>query len=270
MDGMLDTPLPVSDHKSRIRLGLLCSGLILAISGCARIPRQVPIRTSTPEITPTLPAPTEAIQGFLEFPYISSDAGNFSLQAGEQITITWVDAPRHANRYEIVLLNQDDGSAETLEMIQNNVGAVEATWRVPAGVSGILEGYAYFNDGNVARSGCCAQVYSNALPPTGICTLRTEGIMPQHLYAQRNAESDRILGIAPGLYLEVLARSSEGWYRVRTLSDSERDGPASPGTTGWLHTDDGVSLSGPCEEIPHESIPGDLQEGNQENHAPAG
>ena len=40
---------------------------------------------------------------FLVFPYISADAGNFALLAGETITFTWENAPTGADRYEFVL-----------------------------------------------------------------------------------------------------------------------------------------------------------------------
>lgn len=250
---------------------LLSVTLLLAAASCTQVTTDMPVQSSPPENEARTATPTESMQGFLRFPYISADAGNFSLQAGEQITITWIDAPKGANKYEIALLDQNDAMMQTIGMAQNEGGGVQASWQVPPELSGKLEGRAYFNTDQVVRSGCCTNVFSHSLPPEGICSLRTAGMMPQHLYAQRSGESQRTIGIAPGLYLEVLARSSEGWYRVRTLpGSSSAEGQTGPSTQGWLHSTAENELFGSCDQIPFEIIPDDLPQSEQGTQEPAG
>lgn len=250
---------------------LLAIALLLAISSCRQGASKVPTATSSPGSSPTSPQTTERVQGFLKFPYLSADAGNFNLQAGEQLTVTWVDAPPEANKYRFVILNLDGKDVQTLSMTQSTAVEVQATWMVPPDFTGTLEGHAYFDDGHVVRSGCCSHVYSNRMPPEGICSLGTTGMMPQQLYEQRADEIERIIGIAPGLYLEVLARSAEGWYRVRTLpGESKTDGNSDPGTTGWFHSMEGTQFFGPCDAIPLETLPEGFQQGVEESSEPGG
>jgi hypothetical protein len=250
---------------------LLSIALLLAVSGCGQVPSKAPAATSLPASSPTPAPPTEGVQGFLKFPYLSADAGNFNLQAGEQITITWVDAPPGANKYRFVVLNLEGKEIQTLTMTQSTEDEVQASWMVPPDFTGTLEGHAHFDNGYVARSGCCTHVYSNRMPPEGICSLVTTGMMPQQLYEQRADEIERIIGIAPGLYLEVLARSSGGWYRVRTLpGESKTDGNTDTATSGWFHAVESTRFFGPCDGIPLGTLPEGLQQGVEESSEPGG
>jgi hypothetical protein len=189
-------------------------------------------------------------QGHLEFPYISADAGNFVLQAGEEIVIAWEGAPIEASLYEIKFIRSDTVE-EILTMVSANpADGIIAVWLVPECVSGRLEGVARNSDGQEVRSGCCSQVFSGDLPPEGICSLLVHGIGVQNLYREPNMEKPRIAGIAPGIYLEVLERTVDGWYLVKTdnVINSETSGTDS--ITGWITGQENVSLHGPCEDIP--------------------
>jgi hypothetical protein len=189
-------------------------------------------------------------QGYLEFPYIAADAGNFSLQAGEEITIIWKDAPFGAETYEITFIRSDDFE-ESLPMTSSlPAQGVKAQWLVPGGVSGRLEGFALFTDGQEVRSGCCAQVYTGELPPEGICSLRVHGIGVQNLYQEASDASARIAGIAPGLYLEVLGRTADGWYWVKSDSHIDSTSSENGNVIGWINGVENVGFHGPCEDIP--------------------
>ena len=244
--------------------------VLLAATACVQDISGLPVEVPSPEPTPSRTEHTSSIQGFLEFPYVSADAGNFSLQAGERISITWIQAPPDADKYELVLINSDEDITQTIALNHPSTGDVQAIWLVPPELSGKLEARAYFNDGHVVRSGCCAQVYTNKLPPEEICSLRTAGIAPQHLYTQPDPESARLIGIAPGLYLEVLARSTGGWYLVRALPGGEPGEQPNSGVTGWLPAPEEAKLFGPCEDLPLESNRDDQQQGIQDSDGTAG
>jgi hypothetical protein len=189
-------------------------------------------------------------QGHLEFPYLSADAGNFNLQAGEEIGITWIDAPIAADTYEIWFISADEVK-EVLPIVSNQTtNGVKAVWLVPERVSGRLEGIARYGNEREVRSGCCSQVFTGELPPEGICSLLIHGIGVQNLYQEPNRESLRIMGIAPGIYLEVLERTLDDWYFVQVDQTAGSGESESVSTTGWMDGQENVSLHGTCEDIP--------------------
>ncbi|MFN2148875.1 MAG: SH3 domain-containing protein [Anaerolineales bacterium] len=232
--------------------------LLLSFGGClaeprAERPNQAPTKTPNPYNI------SSGIQGALSFPYLAADAGNFSLQAGDEITITWIDAPDDARAYEIRFIAAD-GTVESMSLLGDPAaGEVWAHWLVPPRMSGELEGRAQYSDGHWVRSGCCAHIYTGDLPPEGICSLRTRGLEPQHLYRDRDEHSERLVGVAPGMYMQVLERSPGGWYRVR-VPPAAADGTIDPSsTTGWVKGWNGVSLLGPCDDIPVVHPPGEKE-----------
>jgi hypothetical protein len=189
-------------------------------------------------------------QGHLEFPYISADAGNFILQAGEEIVITWEGTPVGASLYEIRFIHSDTVEENLIMVSSHPAEGVAAEWLVPERVSGRLEGVAIYGDGREVRSGCCSQVFTGDLPPAGICSLLVHGIGVQNLYQEPKEESLRIAGIAPGLYLEVLERTINGWYFVKTDNVIDSGTSETVNTTGWINGQENVGLHGPCEGIP--------------------
>jgi hypothetical protein len=208
---------------------------------------EVTVATEAVEITETALSKT---QGHLEFPYISADAGNFNLQAGEEIVITWDGAPVEASLYEIKFIYSDT-IEENLTMVSTNpADGIMAVWLVPERVSGRLEGVARYGDGQEVRSGCCSQVFTGDLPPEGICSLLVHGIGVQNLYQEPNLESLRIAGIAPGIYLEVRERTVDGWYLVKAENVINSGTSETENATGWINGQENVSLHGPCEDIP--------------------
>jgi hypothetical protein len=132
----------------------------------------------------------------------------------------------------------------------NPADGIMAVWLVPERVSGRLEGVARYSDGQEVRSGCCSQVFSGDLPPEGICSLLVHGIGVQNLYQEPNMEGLRIAGIAPGIYLEVLERTVDGWYLVKTDNIINSGTSETVSITGWINGQENVSLHGTCEDIP--------------------
>jgi hypothetical protein len=144
-----------------------------------------------------------------------------------------------------------DTVEENLTMLSANpADGIMAVWLVPERVSGRLEGVAWYGNGQVVRSGCCSQVFTGDLPPVGICSLLVHGIGVQNLYQEPNSESLRIAGIAPGIYLEVLERTVDGWYLVKTDNVINSGTSETVNITGWINGQENVSLHGPCEDIP--------------------
>jgi hypothetical protein len=202
------------------------------------------------EATGVAETPLPEFQGHLDFPYIAADAGNFSLQAGVEIAIIWVDAPLGAEVYEIRFIISDEFEEQLPMKSTLSAGGIEAAWLIPERVSGRLEGVALFTGGGEIRSGCCSQVFTGELPPDGICTLRIHGIGVQNLYEEASDGSPRLAGIAPGLYLEVLERTVDEWYLVKAESSVDSAASDSGDVTGWINGKDNVGMHGPCEGVP--------------------
>jgi hypothetical protein len=132
----------------------LLAVLMLLISACA---------VSTPT-TASAPASTETSSGFIEFPYLHADAGNFQLQTGETITFTWKDAPADAERYDFMLYPLDGSRPIVLGMDADASDGAAIQWLVVPDISGELEGLAYYAGGQVLSSGISGTIYSGSTP----------------------------------------------------------------------------------------------------------
>jgi hypothetical protein len=190
------------------------------------------------------------LQGTIAFTYLLADAGNYVLQAGEEIVISWEDPPEGAQFYDLVFMNVGE-SIQWLGAFEiGDDGTLETTWIVPENQTGELIGIARFADESVVRSGCCSNIFSGTFPPEGICALRIRNLAPQYLLEARDQASERIASVPPGIYLELLGRSSGGWYLVQTNQTLDGDQGDTSLYSGWLYVDSGVSLFGPCDGVP--------------------
>jgi hypothetical protein len=140
----------------------LLAVLVLLVSACA--PSNL-ATTSTPAPTEPLESSgtSETSYGFIEFPYLHADAGNFQLQTGETITFTWKDAPADAERYDFMLYPLDGSQPIVLGMDTNTSDGAAIQWLVLPDLSGELKGLAYYPDGRVLPSGISGTIYSG--PP---------------------------------------------------------------------------------------------------------
>ena len=127
--------------------------LILVISACA------PSNLATSSTT----VQEETLYGFIEFPYLHADAGNFQLQTGETITFSWKDAPADAERYDFMLYPLDGSRPIVLGMDTNASDGAAIEWLVLPDLSGELKGLAYYPDGRILPSGISGTIYSG--PP---------------------------------------------------------------------------------------------------------
>ena len=128
--------------------------MTLLISACA---------PSNPAATFT-PVSGETSSGFIEFPYLHADAGNFQLQTGETITFTWKDAPADAERYDFMLYPLDGSQPIVLGMDTDAADGAAIQWQVVPDISGELKGLAYYPDGRVRSSGISGTIYSGSAP----------------------------------------------------------------------------------------------------------
>ena len=126
--------------------------LILLISACAP---STPAAISTPDSA-------ETSYGFIEFPYLNADAGNFQLQTGETITFAWEDAPADAERYDFMLYPLDGSQPIVLGMDTDASDGAAILWLVLPNISGELKGIAYYPDGRVLNSDISGTIYSGS------------------------------------------------------------------------------------------------------------
>ena len=124
--------------------------LMLMSSACAP---SIPDAISTPDSA-------ETSYGFIEFPYLHADAGNFQLQTGETITFTWKDAPAEAERYDFMLYPLDGSRPIVLGMDTSASDGAAIEWLVLPDLSGELKGIAYYPDGRILSSGISGTIYS--------------------------------------------------------------------------------------------------------------
>jgi hypothetical protein len=84
-------------------------------------------------------------------PSLSFSGGTYTLRAGTTVTITWADAPIAATRIDFTL-TRSSGQAQTIGFDLSPQDGATATWGVPTGVTGQLQGNATMPDGSVVSS----------------------------------------------------------------------------------------------------------------------
>ena len=143
---------------------IICSlaMLILLISAC--VPSNFATTSTPAPIKPFESSGTlETSYGFIEFPYLHADAGNFQLQPGETITFSWKDAPADAERYDFMLYPLDGSRPIVLGMDTDASDGAAMQWLVVPNISGELKGLAYYPDGRILPAGISGTIYSG--PP---------------------------------------------------------------------------------------------------------
>ena len=94
--------------------------------------------------------------GLLSFPSVTGDAGNWALQAGDDIRIVWEQAPPGAEMYEFTFEPDEVGPALFLGEDLDPSDGVSILWTVPEHLAGSFEAAAYFADGGVIHARCLA------------------------------------------------------------------------------------------------------------------
>jgi hypothetical protein len=184
-------------------------------------------------------------RGWLDFPYRYADAGNFMLQAGDMVVIAWPDAPLGADHYEFAIRPASDPSATVAIGSDGDPSdGVAITWSVPEQVSAELRAVAYLPGDRVLFSNWSA-IYSGPAPPEGVCTVSSDTIGELPVFAEPKLASQSVGRIPPGVYVEVVERIGDRWYRV----DISRSGMERMVQTGWVHREDD-GLHGACDDVP--------------------
>ena len=217
-------------------------------------PTVTPTVHDPPSLETLLPTGTaRQPAGQISFLYRYADAGNFVLQAGATITLTWEEAPLDADRYEFTLIPHHQDTPLVLGSDMDVSDGISIEWAVPERVSATMRGVAYFADGQVAYSAWAREVYSGESPPEGICSISSASIGPLDLFREpisSSDRSDRIAYLTPGVYAQVFGQTSTGWYRVDAqVAIDPVDGETAAGT-GWVFGQAGVVLHGLCDDIP--------------------
>jgi len=211
--------------------------------------------------------------GFIVIPGMG-DAGNYFLDAGSTVTLTWNDPPLEAARYDFIL--DTSGPPVVIGTDITSTDGISVQWLVPANLPGYeIEGTAYSTEGQAVYFAYGGTVYSGEIPPQDICTLsnNTVGVFPVHL--EPNPSAQVFAELTPGLYVQVYERISVDWYRIdvsklEIYSDTTLmcgESPTSPcrgysdSAVGWVQAKGGVRFFGPCDQFSN-------QMGNGQNQNP--
>lgn len=261
-------------HRSVYNLTLI-AGLAFALAtACAPtnggLPTDTPVPAST-ELPPTAePAPTAVaptpsaapLVGYVLFRFISADAGNYALQAGDTLSFTWDQAPTGASAYEFYFHPEDGSDPMLLGTDHEASDGVMVLWQVPPHLVGYLQAVAYFPDGTtIASNGIYNTLYTGAAPPPNICSLRALTYGPLDLTLEPNATSPTFAALWPGTYAQVLSHTADGWYQVATTDAHPKlpsEGLTTPAvvtiqpmpTGGWVNPELPFRRFGPCEALP--------------------
>jgi WD40 repeat protein len=187
----------------------------------------------------------------LTFPARYADAGNFALQAGVTITLTWHEAPPGADRYDFVVHPHDD-EVDTLVIGSDThpTNDVAIAWTVPENFGGELRAEAHFADGRVIYSTWAGDIYTGQTPPEGVCSLSSASIGVLDVFREPSFESETFAYITPGPYAEVLERTAGGWYHVDASVAQSLDSQETVTGTGWVSREQGIYLYGSCDNVP--------------------
>ena len=118
--------------------------------------------TVTPEwLSATLTPPP--YYGYLQFPFLNADAGNFQLQSGATITFTWVDPPPGAVYCEIALYPLDGGPMMMLGRDSDPSDGVTLEWTVAPDLAAELKAFVYYGGDQPVLAFSGLYVYSPSL-----------------------------------------------------------------------------------------------------------
>ena len=199
----------------------------------------------TPAVTPSGP------QGYLIFPFQSADAGNFILPAGDEIVITWEQAPPRAESYAFIYTGSEDGASQTIGSDADGRDGVTTTMTVPPHLHGQFVGLARLENGDQIWS-ASSTVYSGKLPPANVCSLRVNGVGVVNVYRKPEVDSPRFAYLTPGTYATVIKKIDNDWYLIdASAAINSTENIAAQGE-GWVNAgNSSISLHGSCEDIPN-------------------
>ncbi len=201
-----------------------------------------PIQVVTPD--PQFFRSVEPV-GFISIPGVG-DAGNYFLDSGSTITLTWNDPPPGAARYDFTLLDFS-GLPMVIGTDIDPSDGVSTQWLVPENLSGSeVRGLAYASNGQAQSFAYGGAVYSGVIPPQTICTLGVQTTGALSVYPEPDLSSESFAYLIAGQYAKVHERTSDGWYHIDAgeALDIQTNQPAVG--TGWVFDNHEFRLFGPC------------------------
>jgi hypothetical protein len=243
----------------RRAITLFVVGLFTIVSVGCSFPWQYFVAKQTDQAM-TLPEPGSEIVlaikyktlpevGSVDLPYIMGDAGNFLLQAGDTITITWENGPTDAAF--VVFLYSHKGVNTVIGVDNYLVDGISVQWEVPAHLVGVPLAIAYQADGTpVFRPMFFGDIYSGDLPPTDKCVVSsgTIGAIPIFPVRDDTLRTEPIGDLTPSNQAVVVNRLKE-WVEIDLSSIHLVDGSFGIGKTGWIKPSDNVPVrfTGKCD-----------------------
>jgi len=181
-------------------------------------------------------------QGHLEFPTIGGDAGFLDIQAGDTITVKWIDGPTNASKVIFVLQDENLNKTVIGEDTKQSDG-ISMEWQVPAHVDGDLFAIAIAGATTI-RSEAAGTLSSGDLPPADRCVIGSSTIGAITIF-DNPTDENRIGELDPGQYATVIQAKSDGWVQIDTSNATMDQSSAS----GWIAPDGGFHFSGPCAAV---------------------
>jgi hypothetical protein len=206
--------------------------------------------TTTPKPSPTVPSATPRYRADIRFSRSVADAGNYVLQAGETVKITWENAPAGAIRYEFHFIHTDDDADELIGEDYDDSQGVYIYWWVTDHLEGNLRVSAHFTDGQVISDFWGETIWSGSYPPQGVCSMNSASVGVVFVFPSPSMDQNEIAYLEPGSYAVVLERYSSGWYLISTSEVFFPPNQSEKPEHAWVHERESFFLHGPCDELP--------------------
>jgi len=201
--------------------------------------------------------------------YLHADAGNYSLQPGQMVTLHWDGYPITALSYHFFLKPHAGGSYQFIGIDLNSEDGVAVEWLVPENLAGDLYGIAIYEDGRVEAAFISAAVYSG----TGNGSSHAVNVLKEYFRTLSQGEYKAASDLFGGDYsiLEEYNPDLDPYHRAGLLQRAcqtngfvclpvhevlsiEPDSSSSFNITVNFMTDEGIFLGqdGCCGETPSE------------------
>jgi hypothetical protein len=239
------------------------------------LPTSGPIQVETP--VAQLYGSGEPV-GFIMIPGLG-DAGNFFLDAGSTVTLTWSDPPREASRYDFTMLDTS-GIPFVIGTDIDSTDGVSVHFSVLSNLPGFESGgIAYTSEGQPAYFAYGETVYPCEALPQDNCTLSNRTIGPFPVHLEPNPSAQIFGNFVAGQYVQVYEHRPDVWYRIHA-SQLEifsntilicGESPTSPcrgysdRPTSWIQAKGNVRFFGPCDQF---SNSGEAEQGPNPNPSP--
>ncbi len=122
-------------------------------------------------------------------------------------------------------------------------------WEVPENISGSVVGFACFEDGTCIGAEWSGEVYSGALPPDQICTVKLFNTGVVDIYLKPDKGSPKIAYLIPGVYAQVFEISEDQWLWIDLTNLEYSSQDYSSMSRGYVALQGSLELFGPCDSL---------------------